>query len=78
MLTLVQDTGVRDMARDPQKAVEFVRERLCLGQSDEVATNRFATALSDSMRAVMPDVMEGIHSALQVPPSFIYLFSYMS
>ena len=56
-----------DMARYAQNAVEFVHERLYLGQSDEMATNLFTTALSDSMHAVMPDVMEGIHSALQVP-----------
>ena len=53
------------MARDPQNAVEFDLERVCLCQLDEVTTNRFATALSDSRHAVMPDVMEGILSALQ-------------
>ncbi|VDK87957.1 unnamed protein product [Dibothriocephalus latus] len=64
--SLVHDTGIHDIARDPGKACEFLKERFCIDQTDEKAAFRFASRLTDSVKAFVPEMMERIHSVVQV------------
>lgn len=66
MLSLVQDAGIKDIARDPMKARDFVKERFCLDETEERAAHRFASRIFDSIKAIVPEVMERIHTVLQV------------
>ncbi|KAL5111286.1 Phosphatidylinositol 3-kinase catalytic subunit type 3 [Taenia crassiceps] len=65
MLSLVQDAGIKDIARDPMKARDFVKERFCLDETEERAAHRFASRIFDSIKAIVPEVMERIHTVLQ-------------
>uniref|UniRef100_A0A5K3F661 Phosphatidylinositol 3-kinase catalytic subunit type 3 n=2 Tax=Mesocestoides corti TaxID=53468 RepID=A0A5K3F661_MESCO len=65
LLSLVHDAGIHDIARDPIKACDFVKERFSLDQTDEKAVNRFASRLTDSVKAIVPEVMERIHTVMQ-------------
>ncbi|VDL88806.1 unnamed protein product [Schistocephalus solidus] len=66
LFSLVHDTGIHDVARDPSKACEFLKERFCIDQTDEKAAFRFASRLTDSVKAFVPEMMERIHSVVQV------------
>ncbi|CDS39923.1 phosphatidylinositol 3 kinase catalytic subunit [Echinococcus multilocularis] len=65
MLSLVQDAGIKDIARDPMKARDFVKERFCLDETEERAAHRFASRIFDSIKAIVPEVMERIHTVMQ-------------
>ncbi|KAL7062070.1 hypothetical protein AAHC03_01522 [Spirometra sp. Aus1] len=65
LFSLVHDTGIHDVARDPSKACEFLKERFCIDQTDEKAAFRFASRLTDSVKAFVPEMMERIHSVVQ-------------
>ncbi|VDM25709.1 unnamed protein product [Hydatigera taeniaeformis] len=73
MLSLVQDAGIKDIARDPMKARDFVKERFCLDETEERAAHRFASRIFDSIKAIMPEVMERIHTVLQVGCSAYFI-----
>ncbi|VEL31552.1 unnamed protein product [Protopolystoma xenopodis] len=66
LITLVSDAGINDIARDPGKVTDFLKERFCLDQPDEPAVNRLASRMTESVKAFVPDIMERIHTVVQV------------
>ncbi|KAM7540029.1 hypothetical protein Aperf_G00000024770 [Anoplocephala perfoliata] len=65
LLSLVQDAGVGDIARDPQKSLDFLKERFLLDKSAEEASQRFCKRVLDGIGSVMPEVIEKIHLLMQ-------------
>lgn len=66
LLSLVQDAGVGDIARDPQKSFDFLKERFLLERPGEEASQRFCKRVLDGIGSVMPEVIEKLHLFLQV------------
>ncbi|VDN97214.1 unnamed protein product [Rodentolepis nana] len=65
ILSLVQDAGIGDIARDPQKSFDFIKERFLLDKPGEEASQRFCKRVLDGIGSVMPEVIEKIHLLMQ-------------
>ncbi|VUZ57520.1 unnamed protein product [Hymenolepis diminuta] len=65
LLSLVQDAGIGDIARDPQKSFDFLKERFLLDRPGEEASQRFCKRVLDGIGSVMPEVIEKIHLLMQ-------------
>ena len=65
LFALMIDANIPDIRAEPDKAVEKVRERFALGGSEEEAIRGFEGMLEDSMKRVLPYVLDGIHGFMQ-------------
>ncbi|CAH8609292.1 unnamed protein product [Dicrocoelium dendriticum] len=65
LFSLVSNMDVRTTARDQSSACEFLKERFCINQTEERAVNRLTNRMTESIKAIVPDIMERIHSLMQ-------------
>ncbi|KAF5400580.1 Phosphatidylinositol 3-kinase catalytic subunit type [Paragonimus heterotremus] len=65
LFSLVSNMDVRSTSRDQSSACEFLKERFCINQTEERAVNRLASRMTESIKAIVPDIMERIHVLLQ-------------
>ncbi|KAA3681011.1 phosphatidylinositol 3-kinase [Paragonimus westermani] len=73
LFSLVSNMDVRSTSRDQSSACEFLKERFCINQTEERAVNRLASRMTESIKAIVPDIMERIHVLLQVDITFLDL-----
>ncbi|KAF6777301.1 hypothetical protein AHF37_03592 [Paragonimus kellicotti] len=66
LFSLISNMDVRSTSRDQSSACEFLKERFCINQTEERAVNRLASRMTESIKAIVPDIMERIHVLLQV------------
>ncbi|THD23175.1 Phosphatidylinositol 3-kinase [Fasciola hepatica] len=64
LFSLVTNAEVRT-SQDQINACEFLKERFCTNQTEERAINRLASRMTESIKAIVPDIMERIHTVMQ-------------
>lgn len=62
---LMVDANIPDIQIDPSRAVEKVQEKLCLNMSEEEAITHFQVLINDSVSALLPVVIDRLHSLAQ-------------
>ncbi|CAL8095993.1 unnamed protein product [Calicophoron daubneyi] len=65
LFSLASYTELRTNSREQTSACEFLKDRFCSDQSEERAVNRLASRMTDSIKALVPDIMERIHTVMQ-------------
>ncbi|KAG7193379.1 Phosphatidylinositol (PI) 3-kinase [Scheffersomyces spartinae] len=65
LFQLMVDANIPDIKADPYRAVEKVQEKFGLEMSEEEAIIHFQNLISDSVSAVLPVVIDRLHSLAQ-------------
>ncbi|CAH8494066.1 unnamed protein product [Heterobilharzia americana] len=65
LFSLVSNTGIQSIASGQNNASEFLKEHFCVHQSEERAVSRLANRMTESIKAIVPDIMERIHTIVQ-------------
>lgn len=62
----MSNTGIQSFNGQQNNASEFLKEHFCVHQSEEKAVSRLANRMTESIKAIVPDIMERIHTIVQV------------
>lgn len=65
LFELMRDSSIPDIALDPDNAVMKVKEKFCLDMSEEEAIIHFQNLINDSVSALLPMVIDRLHSLAQ-------------
>jgi phosphatidylinositol 3-kinase len=65
LFSLMLDSGVPDIALEPDKTVQKVEDKFRLDLSDEEAVKYLQSLIDFSIRAIFPELMEKIHKFAQ-------------
>lgn len=65
LFALMTDANIPDILAEPDKVVEKVRERFMLGLGEEEAMRGLGGLIEDSLTALVPYLMDGIHDLVQ-------------
>ncbi|KAI9503625.1 Phosphatidylinositol (PI) 3-kinase [Coemansia spiralis] len=65
LFSLMVHSNIPDIAVAPDQVVAMVQDRFCLDLSEEEAMRFFQTLISDSVKALFPQVIETIHKWAQ-------------
>lgn len=60
------DANVPDIALEPDKTIQKVRDRFCLNLSEEQAVQNLQQLMEESISALFPQMVEQIHRWAQV------------
>ncbi|KAI8838356.1 kinase-like domain-containing protein [Chytridium lagenaria] len=66
LFSLMVSANVPDIAIEPDKAVQKVQEKFCLGLNEEEAIQHLQAVINESVGAMFPQVMERIHQVAQL------------
>ncbi|VDO59236.1 unnamed protein product [Schistosoma margrebowiei] len=66
LFSLMSNTGIQNFNGQQNNASEFLKEHFCVHQSEEKAVSRLANRMTESIKAIVPDIMERIHTIVQV------------
>ncbi|VDP41921.1 unnamed protein product [Schistosoma mattheei] len=66
LFSLMSNTGIQSFNGQQNNASEFLKEHFCVHQSEEKAVSRLANRMTESIKAIVPDIMERIHTIVQV------------
>lgn len=65
LFELMRDSSIPDIKLEPDRAVFKVKEKFCLDMSEEEAIIHFQTLINDSVSALLPMVIDRLHSLAQ-------------
>lgn len=65
LFELMRNSSIPDIARDPEGSVLKVKEKFCLDMSEEEAIIHFQNLINDSVSALLPMVIDRLHSLAQ-------------
>ncbi|KAH3680585.1 hypothetical protein WICPIJ_008205 [Wickerhamomyces pijperi] len=65
LFELMKNSTIPDIARDPEGSVLKVKEKFCLDMSEEEAILHFQNLINDSVSALLPMVIDRLHSLAQ-------------
>ncbi|CAH8498725.1 unnamed protein product [Schistosoma guineensis] len=65
LFSLMSNTGIQSFNGQQNNASEFLKEHFCVHQSEEKAVSRLANRMTESIKAIVPDIMERIHTIVQ-------------
>ncbi|KAH8861063.1 Phosphatidylinositol 3-kinase catalytic subunit type 3 [Schistosoma japonicum] len=65
LFSLMSNTGIQSFNGHQNNASEFLKEHFCVHQSEERAVSRLANRMTESIKAIVPDIMERIHTIVQ-------------
>ena len=60
------DSNVPDIALEPDKTIQKVRDRFCLNLTEEQAVQTLQQLMDESISALFPQMVEQIHRWAQV------------
>lgn len=63
------DSNVPDIALEPDKTIQKVRDRFCLNLTEEQAVQNLQQLMDESISALFPQMVEQIHRWAQVSSS---------
>ena len=66
LFSLMLDSNVPDIALEPDKTIQKVRDRFCLNLTEEQAVQNLQQLMDDSISALFPQMVEQIHRWAQV------------
>jgi len=62
---MMRDSSIPDISIEPDRAVYKVKEKFCLDMSEEEAIIHFQNLINDSVNALLPMVIDRLHSLAQ-------------
>lgn len=65
LFELMRDSSIPDIRMEPERAVYKVKEKFCLDMSEEEAIIHFQNLINDSVSALLPMVIDRLHSLAQ-------------
>lgn len=65
LFELMRDSSIPDISIEPDRAVHKVKEKFCLDMSEEEAIIHFQNLINDSVNALLPIVIDRLHSMAQ-------------
>ncbi|CDR44756.1 CYFA0S15e02454g1_1 [Cyberlindnera fabianii] len=65
LFELMRDSSIPDIAIEPDRTVYKVKEKFCLDMSEEEAIIHFQNLINDSVSALLPKVIDRLHSLAQ-------------
>ncbi|ODV74469.1 phosphatidylinositol 3-kinase VPS34 [Cyberlindnera jadinii NRRL Y-1542] len=65
LFELMRDSSIPDIKMEPDRAVYKVKEKFCLDMSEEEAIIHFQNLINDSVSALLPMVIDRLHSLAQ-------------
>lgn len=65
LFEMMRDSNIPDISIEPDRAVYKVKEKFCLDMSEEEAIIHFQNLINDSVNALLPMVIDRLHSLAQ-------------